>query len=507
MKTLHLVVFHLIILSTISQSPDQLYDELFEAVQIQRLFSDSKTFCDAVPRTLGSNQILDLYRKEYNNPTFNLTSFIFNNFIIPNTTSIVHEKWTIEQHCHRLWPLLTRTTNHENFSSFIDVPYQFVIPGGRFREFYYWDTYFTMLGLIRSKEVQLIDNMLENFAYLIRTLGHIPNGNRYYYEGRSQPPFFSLMTELASKTDKYKDELEKEYQFWMDKRSIKLDDGSILNRYYDDLNARPRPEAYIEDVEIAHKKNNTDVYVHLRAAAESGWDFSSRWMEDEKDLSTIITTNILPVDLNCLLYHLELALNKKLQAENRRRAIHKYMWSDDLQFFTDYNFIRKKPTNRLTLAALYPLWLDIATKNQAQNVARQVESLFLRDGGVVTTISNQSTQQWDNPNGWAPLQYITYRALLKTPGYESLGETIRRRWMALNEKVFQDTGKMMEKYDVVNINQSAGGGEYKTQDGFGWTNGVYLEMLYDQQPISNTVLYRKTIFQISSLIFFIFISR
>ncbi|CAF4994343.1 unnamed protein product, partial [Rotaria magnacalcarata] len=73
--------------------------------------------------------------------------------------------------------------------------------------------------------------MLENFAYLIRTVGHIPNGNRYYYEGRSQPPFFSLMTELTSKTDKYKDELEKEYQFWMNKRSIKLDDGSILNRY------------------------------------------------------------------------------------------------------------------------------------------------------------------------------------------------------------------------------------------------------------------------------------
>ncbi|CAM4740439.1 unnamed protein product [Rotaria magnacalcarata] len=505
MKTLHLVVFHLIILSTISQSPDQLYDELFRAVQIQRLFSDSKTFCDVVPRKLGPNQILDLYRQEYDNQTFNLTSFIFNNFIIPNTTTIVHEKWTIEQHCHRLWPLLTRTTNHENFSSFIDVPYQFVVPGGRFREFYYWDTYFTMLGLIRSKEIQLIDNMLENFAYLIRTVGHIPNGNRYYYEGRSQPPFFSLMTELTSKTDKYKDELEKEYQFWMNKRSIKLDDGSILNRYYDDLNARPRPEAYIEDVEIAHKKNNTDVYVHLRAAAESGWDFSSRWMEDEKDLSTIITTNILPVDLNCLLYHLELTLNKKSQAENRRRAIHKYMWSDDLQFFTDYNFIQKKPTNRLTLAALYPVWLDIATKNQAQNVARQVESLFLRDGGVVTTISNQSTQQWDNPNGWAPLQYIAYRALLKTPGYESLGETIRRRWMALNEKVFQDTGKMMEKYDVVNINKSAGGGEYKTQDGFGWTNGVYLEMLYDQQPISNTVHYRKNIFQISSLIFFIFI--
>ncbi|CAF1375760.1 unnamed protein product [Rotaria sp. Silwood1] len=496
MKTLHLIIFFLTILLTIGQSPDQLYDELFEFVQMQRIFPDSKTFCDVLPRKLGPNDILDLYRQEYNKPTFNLTSFVFDNFIIPNTTIVVHEKWTIEEHCHRLWPLLTRTTNHENFSSFIDVQHPFVVPGGRFREFYYWDTYFTMLGLVRSNQSQLIDNMLENFAYLIQTIGFIPNGNRYYFEGRSQPPFFSLMTELVKKTDKYRNELEKEYQFWMNKRSITLDDGTILNRYYDDLNARPRPEAYLEDKEIANKNNSTDIYVHLRAAAESGWDFSSRWMEDEKDLSTTITTNILPIDLNCLLYHLELVLNKQNEAERRRQAIQKYMWSNDLQFFTDYNFVKKQPTNRLTLAALFPLWLNVSTKDQAENVARQVEKLFLRDGGVVTTISNQSTQQWDSPNGWAPLQFITYQALLKVPGYETLAQTIRQRWMALNERVFNDTGKMMEKYDVVNIHKPAGGGEYETQDGFGWTNGVYLEMLHDQKSTSNSIKYKQTFFQI-----------
>lgn len=505
MSTLHFVIFFVFILPISGQSPDQLYNELFEAVQVQRIFPDSKTFCDAVPRELSPNEILDVYLQEYNKTTFNLTSFVFDHFILPNTTTVVHDKWTIEQHCHRLWPLLTRTTNHENFSSFVDVPYSFVVPGGRFREFYYWDTYFTILGLVRSEETQLIDNMLENFAYLIRTLGHIPNGNRYYYEGRSQPPFFSLMTELVNKTDKYKDELEKEYQFWMNKRSVKLDEETILNRYYDDLGTRPRPEAYLEDIEIAHKKNDTDVYVHLRAAAESGWDFSSRWMEDEKDLSTIITANILPVDLNCLLYHLELTLNKKDEAERRRVAINKYMWSDDLQFFTDYNYIKKKPTNRLTLAALFPLWLDVAAKNRADIVASKVETLFLRDGGVITTISNSSTQQWDNPNGWAPLQYVTYRALLKTSSYESLAKTIRRRWMALNERVFKDTGKMMEKYDVVNINKPAGGGEYETQDGFGWTNGVYLEMLHDQRSLSNSIRCQKNILQIILFALFVFI--
>jgi alpha,alpha-trehalase len=505
MKTLDIFVFFLIILSTIGQSPDQLYGELFEAVQIQRIFPDSKTFCDAIPRNLSSTEILNLYRKEYNITTFNLTSFIYDNFILPNTTTVEHDKWTIEQHCHRLWPLLTRTTNHENFSSFIDVPYPFVVPGGRFREFYYWDTYFTMLGLLRSNETELINNMLENFASFINKIGRIPNGNRYYYEGRSQPPFFSLMTELVNKTDKYKNELEKEYQFWMTKRNITLNDGTVLNRYYDDVNNRPRPEAYREDAETANK---TNIYAHLRAAAESGWDFSSRWMQDEKNLSTIITGNILPVDLNSLLYHLELTLGKKNEAERRRQAIQKYMWSNDRQFFTDYNYIEKKPTNRLTLAALFPLWLNVSTKDQSKNVARQVKSLFLRDGGVVTTISKQSTQQWDSPNGWAPLQFITYRALLQTPGYESLARTIRQRWMNLNERVFKDTGKMMEKYDVVNINKAAGGGEYETQDGFGWTNGVYLEMLHDQQETSNSMKYQATFIQIISCIcFYFFLSQ
>jgi alpha,alpha-trehalase len=157
------------------------------------------------------------------------------------------------------------------------------------------------------------------------------------------------------------------------------------------------------------------------------------------------------------------------------------MWSNELEFFIDYNFIEKKPTNRLTLAGLFPLWLNVSTTDQAKKVARQVESLFLYDGGVVTTLSKQSTQQWDYPNGWAPLQYVAYRGLLKTPGYESLARTIRQRWMSQNERVFKETGKMMEKYDVVDINKQAGGGEYKTQDGFGWTNGVYLQMLYDRQ--------------------------
>jgi alpha,alpha-trehalase len=73
--------------------------------------------------------------------------------------------------------------------SLIPLPYPYIVPGGRFQEIYYWDSYFTMLGLSVSGRFDLIENMVDNFSFLIKTLGHIPNGNRSYYISRSQPPF------------------------------------------------------------------------------------------------------------------------------------------------------------------------------------------------------------------------------------------------------------------------------------------------------------------------------
>ncbi len=47
------------------------------------------------------------------------------------------------------------------------------------------------------------------------------------------------------------------------------------------------------------------MYSDLRSCAESGWDFSSRWFADASTLGTIETTDLIPVDLNALLYGLE----------------------------------------------------------------------------------------------------------------------------------------------------------------------------------------------------------
>lgn len=95
-------------------------------------------------------------------------------------------------------------------------------------------------------------------------------------------------------------------------------------------------------------------------------------------------------------------------------------------------------------------------------------------GGLTTTLT-QTGQQWDAPNGWAPLHWIAIIGL-ENYGFKELAGEIARRWLELNEKVFRQTGRMMEKYDVMHMEKTAGGGEYPSQDGFGWTNGVFLAL-------------------------------
>ena len=123
---------------------------------------------------------------------------------------------------------------------------------------------------------------------------------------------------------------------------------------------------------------------------------------------------------------------------------------------------------------MFPLFVNIATKEQAAVSVQTFKNNLLKPGGVATT-NNKTGQQWDSPNGWAPLQWVAVKGLLNY-GEKELAKTAAERWISINEKVYAATGKMMEKYNVEDITKEAGGGEYPGQDGFGWTNGVYLAM-------------------------------
>jgi alpha,alpha-trehalase len=298
-----------------------------------------------------------------------------------------------------------------------------------------------------------------------------------------------------------------------------MEDGSVMNRYWDE-STTPRQESYREDIETAEVavkrmlsvsrfKNEAaqkkaeqalrvEIYKHLRAGAESGWDFSSRWFTDPKDLSTIEVTNFVPVDLNSLLYQAE--VNLKLaytlkeaktpseianrsamaslydrNAQARKKAIDKYCWNESKGMYSDYQFVKRQVSDAVTLAGMFPLFLKIADKQRAEKQKNILMRDLLKPGGFATTTLSTG-QQWDAPNGWAPLQWPAIKGL-QNYYFVDEANTAIERWVKLNKDVYARTGKLMEKYNVMDTHLDAGGGEYPSQDGFGWTNGVLLALL------------------------------
>ncbi len=540
MKKLYSVLIAVFPLWLFAQSvapPDKIYGDLFTAVQMSKVFPDGKTFVDCTPKRNPRDIMYDYGMMK--GPGFNLEKFVNDNFDLPKTPQInyVTQEKDVVMHIKNLWIVLKREPDKTvTGSSLLALPNPYIVPGGRFREIYYWDSYFTMLGLKESGETGMIENMVKNFAYLINTYGHIPNGNRTYYLSRSQPPFFSSMVELLAeiKGDKVYEEflsaMEKEYRFWMDgaeklkagqayRRVVKLKDGTTLNRYWDDSDS-PRQESYKEDVETAETavknmlmvslfKNKSQqkkaeeqlrktVYRHLRAGAESGIDFSSRWFADKKTLATIETTDMIAVDLNSLLYHLEqtlkLAYTKlpasqpaaaaqntakagdyEKKAQQRKKAIEQYCWNEKMGMYSDYNFVKPSQTDNITMAGMYPLFFQVADRGRAEKQKNVTITHLLKAGGFATS-TEATGQQWDAPNGWPPLQWMGIGGLEKY-GFFDEAKDAAQKWIKLNQDVFLRTGKLMEKYNVADTNLEAGGGEYPSQDGFGWTNGVLLKLM------------------------------
>jgi alpha,alpha-trehalase len=496
--------------ATIPESPQVLFKDLFPAVQSAQLFADSKTFVDAVPKE-APPEILARYHDI--NPVSReaLKSFVAANFLLPAEASAPKtstERVTITRHIDSLWNQLTRAADTApRYSSLLPLPEPYVVPGGRFREMYYWDSYFTMLGLEESGRHDLVEHMVRDFAYLIDTYGHVPNGTRTYYLSRSQPPFFYAMVGLLSVEDpaaayaRYLPQLRREYAFWMQgevglergtahRRVVAMPNGAILNRYWDDADT-PRDESYREDTELARSsgRNAQQLYRDVRAAAESGWDFSSRWFADGRSLATINTTEIIPIDLNSLLFDIENAIGAGCaragdrpcvsefthRAAARRDAVNRYLWDAAAGVYRDYGWVKQAQVPRVSAATLYPLFVALASKPQAVAVATAVSRDLLKAGGIVTT-PLLSGQQWDAPNGWAPLQWIGVSGLRRY-GILPPAEAIACRWMLNVNRVYGEDGKLVEKYDVIATGRLGGGGEYPLQDGFGWTNGVMRKLM------------------------------
>ncbi|EFP05449.1 CRE-TRE-3 protein [Caenorhabditis remanei] len=471
--------------------------------------------------------------------------------------------------CRKIDPAIEQ---HTSRYSLLYVPNNFIVPGGRFREFYYWDAYWIIKvckasrvsvfiklfqGLIACEMYNTTKSMIRNLATMVDQHGFVPNGGRVYYLQRSQPPLLSAMVYELYEATNDKDfiaellpTLLKELNFWNEKRTVKVNlNGKEFEVYqYKTPSNVPRPESYrvdtVNSAKLANGMDKQQFYQDLASAAESGWDFSTRWFSDYKSLTTIETTKVLPVDLNGLLcwnmdimeyLYEQVGDTTNSQIFRNRRAVFRdtvqnvfYNRTDGTWY--DFNLRTQSHNPRFYTSTAVPLFTNCyntLNTGKSQKVFDYMSVSKMGDfnypGGIPSSMSQESTEQWDFPNGWSPNNHMIIEGLRKSanpemqdqirkkkvlrPFYErkntcdewshrtkvskfSLGTDdgvnefffqgflIASKWVMGNFRVFYETGHMWEKYNVIgSYPQPGSGGEYDVQDGFGWTNGAILDLL------------------------------
>ena len=373
-------------------------------------------------------------------------------------------------------------SNRQDTGTLIGLPNDYIIPSANsnnnfsFEEQYYWDTYFILLGLKDERYKSLAKGMIENLAALYERFNMIPNASRLYFLSRSQPPLFTSMINLQKETfgcdDDWYDRMmsiaEDEYHnVWMSNKHPHWRRVGELNRYYD-INA-----------------------LHDLAEAESGWDMTPRF--DRKCL------DYYPVDLNALLYKYEKdfaiwyylkgdkqkATEWDKRATNRAEWVDKLLWGRKRKFYFDYNFEDKRRGLTWSLAGFYPLWAGMVDDKRATELVKQLGK-FEKSGGLSTTskpiidlsMFGSVKTQWAYPNGWAPLQWIVIKGL-ENYGYNQEADRVAKKWLKTCTDWYFTHGELIEKYNVSEPTKEPLKGVYPNQTGFGWTNGVYVDLAKD----------------------------
>ncbi|CAH1110055.1 unnamed protein product [Psylliodes chrysocephalus] len=518
---------------------------LLHTVQLANIFNDSKTFVDLYQINSPSVTIknFEALMKETNNhpSSLEVKTFIHKNFeseseLVPwtptdytdNPQLLTKIKNTtvadFARKLNKIWLTLARKVNSSvskfpDRHSFIYLPEGVVIPGGRFKEVYYWDTYWIIKGLLISGMENTARGMLNNFVSLIRRYGFIPNGSRVYYLNRSQPPLLSAMVGLYFEytrdinwVKKNIDALEKELLWWLENRTITVIKQGLVYRLaqYSVKSGTPRPESYREDIETCSAFKNEEkikCYKNLKSGAESGWDFSSRWLVGSdgsitSNLADIDLTRIVPVDLNAFLCggfgqisRFYSMLGKVGRSIKWRKMENIWMEGIKQVFYDfkdgtwyDWDISVGQPRRGFFPSNLSPLFTESYQPFMKKYYGyRAIEYLNKNNidsfkGGIPTSLL-QSGQQWDLPNAWPPLQDIIVTGLLNTKIPAGIEKAKQYARYSLNAFIigFRNASEMFEKYDAFVSGQYGGGGEYTVQTGFGWTNGAalsFIKLLY-----------------------------
>ncbi|KAI9715408.1 MAG: alpha,alpha-trehalase nth1 [Chrysothrix sp. TS-e1954] len=403
----------------------------------------------------------------------------------------------------------------------------FIVPGGRFNELYYWDSYFSCLGLLESGRVDQVKDIVLNFCFSLEHYGMVLNASRSYYLGRSQPPFLTDLAlrvyhHISSRPDAKSflrtamKAATKEYdRVWMSEP--RLDRNSGLSRYRPfGLGFPPECEANQFDHVVIPRAKKLDMsqgdfvtgynsgeikdaeldewIIHDRAVRESGHDTSFRLEGAAADVATI--------DLNALLYKYETDIAWAMQhvlddalevpacclqrgasscnaatsaewahrASVRKSAVDRLLWNEEKGMYFDFNTATGKQTPYESVTTLWALWSGIADDHQAELLVTKALPKFEMPGGLVTTTKRsigegeQPLRQWDYPFAWAPHQVMAWDGLKKY-GYINEAERLAYRWLQTITQVAMDfNGMVCEKYDVTKCSsQHKADAEYGNQ--------------------------------------------
>ncbi|KAL4242581.1 Trehalase, partial [Abortiporus biennis] len=472
---------------------------LLQTVNIAGLYVDPKTFVDK-PTVKSSQQVLTDFQsvagngsetegsiENFVNTDFKgegleleavaLPSFNTNPAFLNNISDPLLKAWS--QTVHGFWTQLIRSTNDSTLcgqggndceSSLIPLNHSFVVPGGRFREQYYWDSYWIVQGLLKSELFSIVNDTLQNFMDELEHIGFIPNGGRIYYLNRSQPPLFIHMLQAyveasgdASILTRALPLAEKELTWWSTNRTISVTSPYSGKTYslfrYAVNNTAPRPESYLTDYLTANDPTLTtplsdderaELYSELASGAETGWDYCSRFIREplaggsnntNPALRTLNVKGHVPIDLNSILYrshlilagfynnqsHSAAAANHTTIANDIKAGILDLMWDANKLAFYDFNLTANARNSIFTVATFYPLWNGIVPTEVAsstQNAFGFFSSLNMvlnKYNGTFPVTFIETGLQWDAPNSWPPHQFIVLEALRNLPSNVTSG--------------------------------------------------------------------------------------
>lgn len=412
----------------------------------------------------------------------------------------------------------------------------FVVPGGRFNEMYGWDSYFEALGLLEDGRIDLAKAMVDNFVYEITHYGKILNANRSYYLTRSQPPFLTSMALAVYKhlpqnrtsnewlKRAFRAAIKEYHTVWMGEKRLtktglsrfygegigvppEVEPGhfdAVFKRYAKRFQRDPKSfeEAYRQGAITVPELDR--FFVHDRSMRESGHDKTYRWGDRCADFVT--------VDLNCLLYKIEMDIARTIESEfcdclklkngktekssawyeraaKRKELMNQYLWDSEHGLFLDYDLATERRKAYITPAVLYPLWAGLATPEQAESIVTTAIPALEMSGGLAGSTrksrgelsETRPARQWDYPYGWAPHQMLAWQGLMNY-GFDDVAHRLIYRWLyTITRNAADYNGTIPEKFDVVgrshrvfaeygNVGTKFA---YITTEGFGWMNASY----------------------------------